>query len=407
MSTLWDIHPRDANLARTLDPVSGWRELTVVERYNLPDTWTITGPARALSAFGPGMGSILDRTVPGPEGRPVTTQVTSGRLRSYRRSMVADERTGRVEETITAGFVSDLDELATRRVYPDPAHPLTTTMSTFSRQYDRRSGAVETLLLAYVAANLGPAAPIAARRLPSLVLPASAGRGGTTTVSARMDDLGTLVRDLAEAGRLRVRIVHDESTGVPQQLLTVDVVPDVSAAVRFGPAESTATGTVTGWDLTLEAPELTDAIVFAAGEKVERFGARFTDETAVSMWGSRREALIDQRQTDDSAEIRRAAEEALTEGATPVTLDFSVVDGPDVVYRRDYDVGYRVGVELPGLPAEISDNTVREVTTTVRPYEAERVSVVVGTPGATSRSTKDSLRLSRSMRRIDLLSRST
>lgn len=57
----WEIWPRDANLARTLDPVVGWSEMTVVERYvsNGPSTWTIKGPSKYLSPFTPGMGCLL------------------------------------------------------------------------------------------------------------------------------------------------------------------------------------------------------------------------------------------------------------------------------------------------------------------------------------------------------------
>jgi hypothetical protein len=156
----------------------------------------------------------------------------------------------------------------------------------------------------------------------------------------------------------------------------------------------------------LEAPELTRAVVFSANELDAREATQFVDTAAETLWGRAREGLVDQRQTDDVDEITRAGTEALEEGATPVTVEFTVMDGPDVAYRRDYFVGDRVGVEIPGLPEEVSDNVVREVTTTVRPNEAERVSVVVGTPGATTKSTKQAVRLNRALRKIALLERS-
>lgn len=397
MTALWEVHPRDADLGRTYDPVTLWTELTVVERYNEPDTWTLSGPASALALFTPGMGAILDR-----DGQ----QVTSGQVRSIDRTAQADEQTGRWDDTITLGFVSDLDELWSRRVYPDPTHVLTAVPSLFDVSHDTRTGAVEDVILAYLAANLGPAAPQVPRRQAWLYLPASLGRGDSATVSARMDSLGTLVHDLAEAGGLHLRVVHDESTGAPRLALAITEVADVSANVRFGPADTAATGVITSWGYSLNAPALTAAVLFSAGELEQRQATLVQDLDAQDLWGRRRELLIDQRQTDDPAEITQAGAKALAEGATKVATDFTVADGPDVAYRRDYAVGYRVGVELPGLPGAVSDAIVREATTTVRRDEDDQVSIVVGTPGATSTSTKQAQRLNAAMRRINVLERS-
>ncbi|NMF27959.1 Gp37-like protein [Cellulosimicrobium aquatile] len=397
MSGAWEIVPRDADLGRTLDPVTRWSSLDVVERYNIANTWVLSGPSSALRVFTPGMGCILDR-----DG----DQITSGQVRSIYRRMETDDD-GRVHDLTTLGFISDLDELGSRRAFPQPSKVLTSTPSKFTAAHDVRNGPIETVLLAYIAQNLGPAAPVANRRQTKLVLPASLGRGGTTTVSARMDDLARLVHDLGEAGRLRVDVQHDESTGTPRLLLTVSEVPDVSADVRFGFGESPATGTIASWSYKLEAPELTRAIVFSAGELEARDAAQFVDAEAEALWGRAREGLVDQRQTDDVAEITRAGTEALAEGATPVTVEFTVADGPDIKARRDYDVGYKVGVELPDLPEEVSDNVVRELATEVRPNAREKVSLVVGTPGATSQSTKQAARLNRALRKIAMLERST
>ncbi len=397
MSGAWEIVPRDADLGRTLDPVTRWSSLDVVERYNIANTWVLSGPSSALRVFTPGMGCILDR-----DG----DQITSGQVRSIYRRMETDDD-GRVHDLTTLGFISDLDELGSRRAFPQPSKVLTPTPSKFTAAHDVRNGPIETVLLAYIAQNLGPAAPVANRRQTKLVLPDSLGRGGTTTVSARMDDLARLVHDLGEAGRLRVDVQHDESTGTPRLLLLVSEVPDVSADVRFGFGESPATGTIASWSYKLEAPELTRAIVFSAGELEARDAAQFVDAEAEALWGRAREGLVDQRQTDDVAEITRAGTEALAEGATPVTVEFTVADGPDIKARRDYDVGYKVGVELPDLPEEVSDNVVRELATEVRPNAREKVSLVVGTPGATSQSTKQAARLNRALRKIALLERST
>lgn len=395
----WEIWPRNGNLGRTLDPISVWSQLTVVERYitNGPPTWILEGPSEHLSVFTPGMGCILDE-----DGK----QVVSGQARALGRSYKTDE-SGRIVDTTTLGFIGDSDDLWSRLCWPDPAHALTGIPSNFSTTYDERTGARETILLQYIAANLGPTAPIASRQLDELLLPVSLGRGGTTTFQARMDVLGDVAELLAEAGDFDVREEHDETTGTPRLAVKISPVLDVSANVIFGAADiARATGIVSGWDSQLEAPELTDAILFAKGDLELREGSRFTDEAAVTRWHRRRERLIDQGFTDDLSVITDNAAQALADGASPVSLTFDVADAGDAIYRDTYRLGYRVGVELPGLPLELSAPRVREVTTVVTPEGMPRRTVTVGSPGATSIDPPDAALLTKTLRRIAQIERS-
>lgn len=200
----WQIHPRNADLTRTFDPLSGWKQLHLFERHNVPDTWTVSGPAFALGMFGPGMGCIVDR-----DG----DQITSGQVTRIGRKGTSTD--GRVVETMSVTFASDLAMLGGRVVRPAPATVLAPgAIGTFPADYDLRSGIVEDLILGYISSNIGPLA-VADRRHARLRLPASQGRGGTTQVSGRLDNLGVLVQQLAEAGGLRVRIVHTEDENGP------------------------------------------------------------------------------------------------------------------------------------------------------------------------------------------------
>ncbi len=397
----WEIVPRDADLGRTLDPLSRWTSLDLVERYNAPDTWVIEGAAAELSTITPGMGCILAR-----DGQVVT----SGKVRSIDRTAgYSEDDSGRpvLQDTITLGFIADSRRLWERLCYPDPTHLITDEQSVFSVSHDTRTGPHEDLILGYIADNLGPAAPIASRRLADLVLPTSLERGEIITKKARMNVLGDLVAELAEQAGLRVRIVHDEQTGTPRLLLVIDDVPDVSENIIFGPPDvGRATGHVTSWGYKIEAPTATDPIAFSAGEMTEREATRLSDADAIELWGDRVEMLVDQRQTDESSEITAALRDRLIEGATPVSVEFSVAPGGDTVYRTDYDVGSRVGVELPGLPDEVSDNVIREAHTQIQHGQRETFSLVVGTPGAQSASTARAARLNRALQRIALIERS-
>jgi hypothetical protein len=397
----WEAVPRGIDLLRGPNHVTRFTKLELAERYALPATWTITGPPAALNVFEVGMGCILDRTRT-DAGVTTPQQVVSGQVHSIARTRRLDQATGRLVRELTVGFVEDTAEFWSRRCYPDPAQVLTSTPSTFSVSHDTRTGAREDLILAYTGVHLGPGAPQVARRLPGLVLPASSGRGGSTTVAARMNNLGDLVAELAEDAGLHVRIQHDEpDPASPRLLVTIDNVPDVSADIVFGEIRTgRATAYVTELDYSITAPDLTQAIVFSAGEQEARDAAIFADTAAETLWGRRREVLVDQRQTDDTAQITDAGTRALADGASPVNITFAVADSRAVKYGRDYSVGWRVGVELPGIPEPLSDNVVREVVTTVEPGRPDVRRIAVGTPGASVRDTKQSRLLAAALKRI-------
>ncbi|WP_460705563.1 Gp37-like protein [Myceligenerans halotolerans] len=398
--TAWTLAPRDADLGRTLDPPQ-FDELDPVERYNAPGTWVVKGPAEQLRVFTPGMGAILDR-----EGE----QVMSGQVRTIRRraEWVPDDQGVMVlQDTITLGFIEDNRELWSRLCWPDPAHALTSTLSTFTVSHDTRTGSREALLLGYIADNLGPAAPLVDRRLTDLVVPASLDRGGTATWQARMDVLGDVVASLAEAGNLRVRVVHDEPTpSAPRLLVQVTDVTDVSANVTFGATDALrATGLMTSWGYSLSEPETTAAIAFAAGEQAAREAAQLVDAGGEALWGRRREQLVD-RQTDDQSVVDDVLAERLAAGGSPSSVELTASATGDLIRGVDYDLGAVVGIELPDFPVEVSDRRVREVATRVRPGAADEVSLVVGAPGATSTSTAEVARINRLLARLARLERS-
>lgn len=395
----WTIWPRKADLSRGPDPISAYSKLTVVERHiaNGPSTWILDGPSEHLSVFTPGMGCILF------DGAQF---VSSGQLLEPQRGYEADPETGEMADTTTLGFIEDTDDLWSRRAWPDPSHPLTTTPSNFGSTYDTRTGARETILRDYIAANLGPAAPIVSRRLPQLFLPTSLGRGGSTTYEARMEPLGEIAAELGEAGGFDVHIRHDESTGTPRLVLAIEEVDDVSENVVFGFAEAgRATGVVSSWHYSMSAPQLTDAILFSAGDLELREGTRFTDEAAVTRWGRRREGLIDQGYTEDLSVITDAGAKALEDGASPVEATVQVTDAGDAIYRQTYHLGDQIGIVLPGLPLEISKPRVREVVTTVVPEKKDRRVIAVGGPGATSIEPPDAASLTKAIRRVAQLER--
>lgn len=385
MSAQWSIIPRARTLRRDYDPVRFWSKLTVVERHNVTGAvagaWSITGLNEGLSGlFTPGNGVILFR-----DG----VKIMSGDIVSIQR--------GAHESTISGWSDTTLPDL--HLMAPNPAQPWTGQTT----DYDNRSGPAETVLLAYINANVGPGAR-ASRRIAGLRVPASQGRGKSVSIKGRFDKVGLSAADIADPANLHYDIVQDEDASGPYLQTTVRTVTDRSANVRFGTAKS-FTGAVVGddWSYTLERPAVTDAVVAGGGQGAARVIVEQVDAEAEATWGRKIEALIDQRQTSDNAELMQAASDALTEAANPVSVSFTITDQPDIRYRRDWQVGDRVGVQLDGL--NLTD-VVREVTTTVQAQDGspvEEISAVVGSRDSSNWVTRPNRNVAKALRAIDRL----
>lgn len=385
VSAEWMIVPRRGDLIRAYDPVRFWSKLIVIERHNVTGAkagaWQITGLNEGLTGLlTPGNGAILFRD---------DVKIMSGDIVSIER--------GARESTISGW--SDTACLDDRLVAPNPTQP----WGNQTADYDNRSGPAETVLLAFINAHAGPGA-LPSRRVPGLRVPASSGRGSTTTVKGRFDGLGAVVADVAEAGGLHHDVVQDEDAGGPFLRTTVRTVADRTANVRFGTAGS-FTGAViaSDWSYTLERPTITDAVVAGGGEGADRVIVEKVDATAEATWGRKVEQLIDQRSTSDVDELGQSGTDALADGANPVAVSFTVSDQPDVQYRRDWQVGDRVAVTIDGI--DLTD-VVREVTTTVARADGsatESIDAVVGSRDSSAWTTKTNTKVAKALRAIDRL----
>lgn len=297
----WSIHPRQSDLSRVHDPVSNWTKLTLVERYNLPDTWSVTGPAEFMDAFVPSGGSILFKG---------SQQIAAGKLTNLLRERVFSVE-GFSTDTTTATFTSDLMLIGQRVVIPSPLYPMSTTaVFTFPDAYHQRTGSVETVMIDYIRAHAGDLAQ-SDRRVARLRLPASLGRGGTTQVSARFDQLGVLLQTLGEEGNLRITVKHTEDSSGSWLDVVIEPVADLSGDVRFGTAESAALGIITDWSYEIGAPTTSRAVVAGGGEMEGRdilLRENFAPEV---LWGMSAETLVDQRQVPplgDQSQITATAQ---------------------------------------------------------------------------------------------------
>lgn len=385
----WMIQPRSISLVRTTDPVRFWSQLIVVERHNVTGTaqgtWSVTARNEGLNGLlVPGAGVILTRS--DSFGR--TDVVMSGPVTSIQRGA----------HVSTVSGVSDADILNGRIIFPDPTKAITAQPVA----YDNRSGPAETVLLGYVNANIGPGA-LTSRKVPTLRVPASQGRGKTVSIKGRLDTLGNTVADVSESGSLHVDVIHGEDTA-PYLGLTVRPVRDLTGNIRFGSSADFTAGLVgDDWSYTLSRPTVTDAIVAGGGQGVARTFAEKTDATSEALWGAKVEALIDQRQTTDPTELAQAADDALSDGANPVAVSFTVTETEDIRYRQDWRVGDRIGVSIDGMDLS---NVVREVTTTVQAQSGsptETVAAMVGSRDSSNWTTKTNADVARALKKLQAL----
>ena len=348
------VEVRDRTLSRVAQIKPEHLDLTTTLVHNGPGKWRLRLPAEHASAghlMEPGSGLIVN----GPDG-----VLFSGPTSTPTVSATMTDPLGMV----TIEGVTDDALLWRRLAYPTPT---TADVTAQTSAYDVRSGVAETVMRAYVDANIGASAP-AARKVAALTLAADGLHGPTVKASARFDTLGDLLTEIATFADLGFRLVQVGSSLV----FEVFPVTDRTKTVRF----DVNNGTLSSQDFAQSTPGLTRAIVAGQGEGalrtlVERTSADAT--AAEALWGvfGRVERFIDQRQTNDLAELQQAGDKALTEeGFTAVAVKAVASDDLTMRFAVDWDRGDKVTVVVDG---QETSTTVTAVT-----LIADRSGVKVG-----------------------------
>lgn len=380
--TSWTLRARAANLAGGA-VINDWTSLVLVQRWNLPDTLSITGQWADLQALYQD-GSGNDVLTGGCTLNDDTGRRFSGLLSIVEEDIDAD--------TVTLTFESDLIRLWERNVYPDPAH----AWGSQTTDYDVRTGAHETSLLAYINLNAGPGA-LVARRIAGLAVPTSLGRGSTTPITARFDVLGRLVSDYAIADGLTFDVLQSGSA----LNVTVTAAPDLSATARYGTSHSGGPGLLgDGARVTLTKPDVTTALVAGGGIGVSRVLRERTDTAAESAWGRRSEQLVDQNGTSNTTELDKAGDDALAAGAQPVAVEAPINDAPDLRLGTDVPLGSLVTLDLR---RRVIVDRLQQITTAISASDGPTVQVsgLVGSPDAgLTRSQKEFLAMKRQLRKV-------
>lgn len=354
-------------------------------------TWRIELPNLVRNAFGqwvkhamaaelakPGAGIVValpgGRRVSGPVVTPAYTETT-------------DEPRGRW--TFTG--VTDTVILADRLAFPDPAIA-DAQASSVSRGYDTRTGAAETLMHAYVSANIGPASGTSSRRDTRLTMGPDMGRGASRPKSARFANLLELCQELAAPDGLNFEVVQ---VGDKLEFRT-SVPADLSRDIRL----DVSSDTLDSADYSYSGPAATTVVVMGQGEAEDR--TIVTRNAPPTEWGRVIEAVVDARGSEAIDELNAKGDEVIaTNGGTITSLDVvpSAVNASTIGTK--WWLGDVVTVNVAGIPVKA---TVSKVRLTLGP-EGLYAGATVGDPTGFDPERVSSTRMSNVESRVSSLER--
>ena len=238
--------------------------------------------------------------------------------------------------TVTFEGVTDEIVLADMLSLPDPTNP---DGSTQTASHDTRSGNAETVIHAYVNANIGPAAPIERRKF-GLTMGADLGRGPLVKKSPRFPVLGTLLTEIAVVGSIGFRVVQRGDVLVFETFQVIDRSTEIRLDVH--------NNTLSGQRVAVSPPGATRVIVAGQGELTERTFLSVDNAISIAAeaeWGRRIERFVDQRNTDDLVELQQSGDEVLAEeGFTSVAVQAVPTEDGAMRFGIDWFLGDRVGV---------------------------------------------------------------
>lgn len=233
--------------------------------------------------------------------------------------------------TVSFAGVSDTVCLADALAYPQPSNA---DGASQTEAHDVRSGRVETVMHAYVNANIGPLAP-AVRRKAGLIMGSDLARGPIITQSARFPVLGNLLTEIALLGSLGFRVVQRGSNLVFETYAITDRTAFVRLDVR--------NGTLSGQKVGISPPGVTRAIVAGQGDLTERQFLQVDNAESIAAeadWGRRIEKFVDQRNTDDWAELQQAGDEALVDsGFTAINVQVVPMEDSQARFGKEWGLG--------------------------------------------------------------------
>lgn len=329
-----------------------------VLRYNAIGTWELTLPVGHKLAD--------DLTTPGA-GLVVST--SDGTLLSGPTTGVTTEQSATDPKgNLVIVGVDDSVLLRERLAYPTPA---TADVTAQTVAYDVRTGVAETVMKAYVSANIGPTAP-AVRKVAALTLQADSARGASVTGQARFQSLYELLTGLADLSGLGFTI---EQVGSALEFQVYQPT-DRSSTIRL----DLYNGRLTKSQYSYSQPLSTRAIVGGDGDDATRTFIEVTSTdslAAETTWGRRIEVFNNETSTTDIAKLQSSGLATLAkDGKTQVSVSISPSDDQTMLFGVDWNLGDKVTCVVGSLEVQA---VVTEVGLVIA-ADGVRLGATVGEP---------------------------
>ena len=358
MVTGWRVEVRDTDLSLA-GVCDVWTSLAVKLRHRRAGGWTLTLPAGHDQAalFTEGRGVIV--WAPWSQDAPLLT----GPLTKL--TAVTPDATN--PAMLTVDGIDDTAQLGDRIVLPDPTSD---PDDQNAEAYYTVTGKAEYVLRDLVDVNCGHNALGARIICDADPTPARMGidaiqYGSERTVSARFDNLLTLLGEVAATDNLTFRLVQPAATA--DLWFEVGQGVDRSAQVRL----SQLAGTLVSATATIGAPTATSVLVAGGGEGTDRLLVERVNAGLGTTWNRRVEVFRDARDTVDTTEMEQRGDETLADAAATAGIAVDAMDGPGaaftpvlsgwtdpILWRTDYERGL---VDFQDSPWN-SDPTAPEVT---------------------------------------------
>jgi hypothetical protein len=268
--------------------------------------------------------------------------------------------------TITGA--SDDIILGERLAYPTPS---TADVTAQTDSHDVRSGAAETVIKAYVSANIGPTAP-AARKIAGLTIQTDSALGATVSANARFQTLQQTAYGLAQTGGVGYAL-EQLGTGLEFQ---VYVPTDRTSTIRMDMDNNKLSRA----NYSYASAKVTRAIMGGGGQAASREFLEVTttaSQAAETEWSRRIEVFSDSRNSDNTGQLTQSGEELLVDdGKTIVQMSVTPSDDFSMQFGRDWYLGDKVTVVINDLEASA---VVTEVGISIS-FDGVRLGATVGTP---------------------------
>lgn len=313
---------RDPN--KNVSRLIRFTKLSAVFRLNTPTTFTGT--------LDPSSSQFFDRIAPGwgVIARDDGVQFGGDITKIHRRN-------DKGIPTWELSGVGDLQVLADRLTYPNPAK----RENEQDVSHYRDKGQAGLVLYKLIELNAGSRALPERRALGMDTKFINA--GSEVSVETRLKSLLETCQTLAAAGNMVI-----EAYPQPKGYLIVVRPPTVRAkSVVF----TQQGGEVLGWELTNSAPTATTVVVGGQGEGASR---TLETRTRPNTWGRRIEVFKDRRDTDEAADLEKAANEELDKGEAEQTIKLEFRETERLKFGVNFQIGDTVTAVLaPGLQATL------------------------------------------------------